>query len=106
MLTAKQLITLFFLANTLDSASTSYLLTQQGWQELNQFALSMIARGQIHVFLILKIAFMAALISAYAVTKQRGSRLAYPLEKALLLGNLIVWTVQLWNAFNVLLAVT
>lgn len=98
----KRLITSFFLANAIDSAITSLMLTQPGWSELNGFAAAFIQRGDFHTVLILKIAFTAALIGCYALACCLGSRLAYPLEKTLQVGTVVVWAVQIWNVANVM----
>ncbi len=97
----KQLIVSFFLANLVDAISTSLLLTQEGWQELNGLALQKIQMGELHELIIIKLALTAVLIGSYALARSLNSRLEYPLEQSLRLGGLVVWGVQIWNAFNI-----
>ena len=102
MRNAKRLITSFFVANVVDSLITAYFLSQEGWQELNLFAVGKISRGEFYQVLILKIAVTAILIGAYAIAKSLNSRLEYPLERSVQIGTALVWIVQVWNAFNVI----
>jgi hypothetical protein len=98
----KRLITAFFLGNAIDSTSTSILLTQKGWQELNQFVVNKIAMGEFHDVLILKLALTAVLIGTFALATCIESRWAAPIGKALRIGNLLVWGTQIWNGINLL----
>lgn len=101
-LNEKRLITAFFLGNAIDSTSTSILLTQEGWQELNQFVVNKIAMGEFHDVIILKLAVTAILIGTFALATCIDSRWAAPIGKALRIGNLVVWGIQIWNGFNLL----
>ena len=98
----KRLITTFFLGNAIDSTSTSILLTQEGWQELNYFVTQKIAAGEFHDVIILKLAFTAILIGTFALATCINSRWASPIGRALRIGNLFVWGIQIWNGFNIL----
>ncbi len=100
----KQLITSFFVANLIDTLASTYFLAQDGWRELNRLAFDKIAMGEIHELIIIKLTVTAVLIGAYALAKATDSRLEYPLEISLRLGSLVVWSVQIWNAANILAA--
>ncbi len=102
----KRLITSFFLANFTDILITTIFLSQDGWRELNSLASSKIAQGEFYELIILKTAFTAVLIGSYALATNIKSRLAYPLERAVQFGSLVLWSVQVWNAINVIASVS
>ncbi len=106
MINAKRLITSFFIANAVDSLITFYFLNQEGWQELNLVAVGKISRGEFYEVLILKTAVTAILIGTYALAKTINSRLEYPLERSVQIGTMLIWIVQVWNAFNVIASFT
>ena len=102
----KRLITSFFLANFIDIIITAVFLSQDGWRELNSLAVNKIASGEFYELIIIKTAFTAVLIGSYALATEVNSRLAYPLEQSVRIGALVVWSVQVWNAINVIASVS
>jgi hypothetical protein len=100
----KALVNWFALGNVLDILTT-FLFLSRGWgTELNPLAKQMMVDGNMVNLLILKIAYAAVLIGAYALAKSTNSRWLFPTEKALQLGILILWSVQVWNLINLVAA--
>jgi hypothetical protein len=105
-LNGKRLITSFFLANLFDIVITTVFLSQDGWRELNSLAQNKIVMGEFYELIILKTALTAVLIGGYALASTLNSRLAYPLEQAVRIGSIVVWSVQIWNTINVIASVS
>jgi hypothetical protein len=101
----KALITMFFLGNAIDSTSTPFILSQEGWKEMNSMAAHKFMSGDLYQVIMVKMLLTAALIGTYALAKGINSKLEYPLEKVLRIGNIIIWTVLVWNTANVLATV-
>lgn len=97
----KGLITSFFLANSLDTVVSSYFVLGEGWREGGPLAALKIEEGNFHEALILKTAFSAVLIGSYALAAKLNSRWEFPTRKALEIGNIFVWGVQVWNVVNI-----
>jgi Domain of unknown function (DUF5658) len=98
----KALITMFFLGNAIDSTSTPIILSQEGWKEMNSMAAQKFVSGDLYQVIMVKMLLTAALIGTYALAKGINSKLEYPLEKALRIGNIIIWAVLVWNTANLL----
>jgi hypothetical protein len=97
----KALITMFFLGNFVDSTSTPIILAQEGWSEMNSLAAQKFGDGEMYEVIMIKMLLTATMIGTYALAKGINSKLEYPLEKALRIGNLVVWGVLVWNTVNI-----
>jgi hypothetical protein len=93
---------MFFLGNFVDSTSTPIILTQDGWSEMNSFASAKFGNGEMYEVIMIKMLLTATLIGTYALAKGINSKLEYPLEKTLRIGNIVIWCVLVWNAANLL----
>lgn len=100
----KGLMTSFYLANAADVFVTTYALHQDGFTELNSRAQDMINSGETSDILVAKIAITAVLTGIYALTAKEGNRWKWPVEKAMQIGNGLVWGAVVWNMVNVGLA--
>lgn len=105
ILKEKALVNWFALGNVLDIAFTLLFLSRGWGTELNPVARQMMLNGEMANLLILKIAYAAVLIGAYALAKSADSRWIFPTERALQVGILILWGVQLWNLVNLVAAI-
>ena len=94
---------MFFLGNFVDSTSTPIILTQEGWSEMNSLAAQKFGNGEMYEVIMVKMLLTATLIGTYALAKGINSKLEYPLEKVLRIGNLVVWGVLAWNTLNIVL---
>lgn len=100
-------MTSYFLANVSDLAITAIGLKFSRVTELNplgnDFSLMreilQVDNGQ--AILITKLAVTTALISLYALSQENKNRLTWPVEKALIFGNVLYWSIVCWNVFNV-----
>lgn len=102
----KSLVTWFALGNTVDISLTLIVLAQGLGTEFNPFARQMMASGDTSQLLIVKIAFSAILIGAYALSTSLNSRLRYSTEKSLQIGVFLIWVVQIWNLINLVAIMT
>lgn len=102
----KSLVTWFALGNTVDITLTLIVLIQGLGTEFNPLARQMMARGDTAQLLIVKVAFSAVLIGAYALSTSLNNRLRYSTEKSLQVAVLLVWGVQVWNLINLMAIMT
>ncbi len=98
----KSLVTWFALGNTVDITLTLIVLVQGLATEFNPLARQVMARGDTVQLLIVKIAFSAILIGAYALSTSLNNRLRYSTEKSLQIAVFLVWGVQVWNLLNLI----
>ena len=84
----------------LDTSLTINALIQPEWQELNRYAVSRIEAGNFDQVLIAKMALTAVMIGSYALASKIGSRWKMPIEKAMQIGNMIIWGAVAWNLVN------
>lgn len=98
----KSLVTWFALGNWVDITLTLIVLAQGLGTEFNPLARQMMARGDTAHLLIVKVAFSAVLIGAYALSTSLNNRLRYSMEKSLQIAVFVVWGVQVWNLINLL----
>ena len=102
----KTLVTWFALGNTVDIMLTMFVLVQGLGTEFNPLARQMMARGDTAQLLIVKVAFSAILIGAYALSTSLNSRLRFSTEKSLQIAVFLVWGVQVWNLLNLIAIMT
>lgn len=98
----KSLVTWFALGNTVDITLTLIALAQGLATEFNPLARQVMVRGDTVQLLIVKIAFSAILIGAYALSTNLNYRLRYSTEKSLQIAVFLVWGVQVWNLLNLI----
>jgi len=97
----EKLINSFVAANVADSALTWVALDKLNFQETNSFAQNLIADGGIERAIAFKFALTSLLIIFYALSTQKESRFAYSSEKALQIGNILVWIAVLSNLVQI-----
>ncbi|MDH5533779.1 MAG: DUF5658 family protein [Candidatus Pacebacteria bacterium] len=97
----EKLINSFVAANIADSALTWVALDKLNFQEVNIVAQDMISNGGIERVLLFKFAITSLLILFYALTNHSESRFAYSSEKALQIGNVIIWIAVLSNLLQI-----
>jgi len=97
----KELMTSFFAANMVDSVLTRTSLEIPGMQELQGWASHYFEAGDINLPILVKTGVIVALIGSYALAQSQGSRLEYPLEKAMKIGTYMVWGIVAWNSVNI-----
>ena len=98
----KTLVTWFALGNIVDITLTLIVLVRGLGTEFNPLANHLMARGDTAQLLIVKVAFSAVLIGAYALSTSLNSRLKYSTEKSLQIAVFLVWGVQVWNLLNLI----
>ena len=101
----KLLMTSFYLGNFADAAITMVGINQPGFRELNQAADNLISNGGIYNALVGKMAIVAVLTGIYALTASENGRFKWPVERAMQIGNVVVWGAVAWNTLNVGLTV-
>ena len=69
---------------------------------MNSLASTKFADGEMYEVIMVKLLLTATLIGTYALAKGINSKWEYPIEKALRIGNMVVWGVLIWNAANIL----
>jgi len=89
----KSLIRSFVVANYFDTISTLFALEFPNLKEVGILATEVGLTETI----VVKAGVTACLVGVYALAKTKGSRLAFPLEKALKISNVIVWGATVLN---------
>lgn len=97
----EKLMTSFFLANAADAAITWFALKNLDFQEANNFADHLMEGDNVERAIIFKFALMSLLISLYAISSDNESKFKYSTEKALQIGNFLVWLVVISNILQV-----
>ena len=94
----------FLAGHLVDSAVSYYYLALNGWRDIGGLGSShYLQLGETDKLVIAKLGVVAAVIGMYALAKEHSIKYFEPAtEKAIKIGNAAVWTVRLWNVFNII----
>lgn len=99
----KSLMTAFFAGHVFDSVISYAAFQVEGWKEIFPMAASPYMNLNMEDRLIVaKMGVVALVVGLYAISKKREiGILSRPSEKAMQIGTIAVWAVQMWNVLNV-----
>lgn len=99
----RKLMTSFFLGHLVDSFVSYFYLAQNNWSEIGLLQGSPFLQiGAADKIVIAKMGVVASVIGIYALaTDFNKPGIKFSTEKALQVGTVAVWTVQVWNLLNV-----
>ncbi|OGM88218.1 hypothetical protein A2614_01295 [Candidatus Woesebacteria bacterium RIFOXYD1_FULL_40_21] len=95
----RKLVTYFFLGHLIDSAVSYFYLSDNSWKEVGFLQNSpFLELGAMDKIVIAKMGVVAALIGTYALaTGLNKPGIKFSTEKAIQVGTVAVWAVQIWN---------
>jgi len=104
MMREKLLLTSFYIANTLDVVTTGIGLNLNGIKEINPGARDLFSVGEMDKVLIGKVAATAVFVGICALAAKENSKWKWSADKAMKIGNYLVWGGFAWNLLNIGLA--
>ena len=85
-----------------DTGLTATALSIPGFKEVGIIGSGLVELGSFDTVAMARIGVTALMIGLYAVAKKDGSRFTYSFEKSLQISNVIVWSINIINAAQII----